>query len=266
MPVNLKIDAGNRRIKWTFHEFSADDSGVLAPTNDGESGFVSSRSTDLTGSLVSELKDVPVPDAVWVSCVGSNEIRSAMQLVCTRLWNVPPVFLASQRRAGGVSNCYQDPETLGVDRWAALVGARSLFSDRPVVVVDAGTAVTVDYLDQAGEFRGGIIFPGLETMLEALSLSTGKLKERPAGWGDGRNPGWLNDNSADAVHNGVMLAAKSTVDCAISSHISRDHAGAEIVVTGGDADIIRAMSDFPMQPVPELVLFGVQVIGEEIQE
>ena len=96
------------------------------------------------------------------------------------LWDVEPRWVVSTASACGVTNGYDHPNRLGVDRWVALIGARHRVLERgaarPVLVVMVGTAVTVDALDETGRFLGGLILPGFGLMLRALEMGTAGLK------------------------------------------------------------------------------------------
>lgn len=80
----------------------------------------------------------------------------------------------SSSRCCGVTNLYSKPESLGVDRWCALIGARSLVQGAAVVVM-AGTATTIDTIDADGQFLGGVILPGFELMAGSLARGTAAL-------------------------------------------------------------------------------------------
>src|SRR5205085_12643161 len=121
-----------------------------------------------------------------LGCIVAGEAirrRAEEQL---ELWDVTPRWVVSAARACGVTNGYDHPNRLGVDRWVALIGAwhRVLAqgAPRPALVVMVGTAVTVDALDETGRFLGGDILPGFGLMLRALEMGTAGLKA-PAGGG-----------------------------------------------------------------------------------
>ena len=82
-----------------------------------------------------------------------------------------PHFIHPKEIECGVTNGYPDPSQLGSDRWAALIAARNLCVD-PLAVVDCGTAVTVDALDMEGNFRGGVILPGVTLSRDTLLANT----------------------------------------------------------------------------------------------
>ena len=85
-------------------------------------------------------------------------------------WDLQPEYIRVTKRACGVTNAYDVAADLGVDRWAALVGAHQ-GSSGPVCIVDCGTAITIDALSPAGEHLGGLIMPGI-TMLAELLVRT----------------------------------------------------------------------------------------------
>ena len=87
---------------------------------------------------------------------------------------IPIRWIESRLVQCGVHNRYADPSQLGTDRWAALIGARSICAGA-CVVVGAGTAVTVDALTATGDFVGGLIIPGLSLMADALARDTARL-------------------------------------------------------------------------------------------
>ena len=151
------------------------------------------------------------------------------------------------------------PAQLGADRWASLCAARrrSLADDLfppACVVVNAGTAVTVDALDADGVFRGGLILPGLRLMLRALAENTAALKVTP---GEMRP---FPDNTADALYSGAM----SAVCGAIESMRRRVDPRAEQVrcyLAGGSAAEIAPHLNAPVEVVDNLVLEGVLALA-----
>src|SRR5690606_36569888 len=149
----LAVDAGNTRLKWALH--------------DGQR-FISDASLPL--SRLDELQEtwgsVHVPRRIVVANVAGAQVQARLQAMFAR-WNVEPVWVAGRRQQCGVTSRYDDPEQLGPDRWAALIGARHQAAGA-CLVVNAGTAMTVDALSAGGEFLGGVIVPGFELMHQAL--------------------------------------------------------------------------------------------------
>jgi len=167
----LVVDIGNSRMKWA----------VVGPRGTLAAGIV--PNAELGSLAVRDWQGVPRPArAVGVNVAGeAARVRVEGQLA---RWRLPMEWITATASACGVVNRYEQPGQLGPDRWAALVAARlrSLEQDsepRPVVVVNAGTAVTIDTLDAAGVFRGGMILPNMRLMMRALADHTAALKVAP---------------------------------------------------------------------------------------
>lgn len=160
----LAIDAGNTRVKWARHEGSAWSKVATA-------GTAAVRAS----GQIALLAHGPV-ERVIASNVAGTEVAAVIESTAAAL-GLPLEIIVSREYAAGVRNGYSQPGQLGTDRWAALVGAQA-GAPRATekIVVLAGTAVTVDALDATGQHRGGIIFPGLDLMREALAGGTARLK------------------------------------------------------------------------------------------
>jgi type III pantothenate kinase len=85
-------------------------------------------------------------------------------------------FIESEKQRFGIMNSYQEPKSLGVDRWLTLIGASIRYPKSGVIIIDAGTATTVDVLDENGIHQGGLILAGIDLMLSQLTSNTSKVK------------------------------------------------------------------------------------------
>ncbi|CAN0506544.1 unnamed protein product, partial [Phaeothamnion confervicola] len=124
-------------------------------------------------SLEAQWSSLPVPTAIVIANVAGDEVGRRLQAYSCR-WQISPRWASSLRAQCGVTNLYDDPSQLGVDRWAALIGARKNSPDA-CLVINAGTATTIDALSAKGEFIGGIIVAGFDLMHEALATNTAGL-------------------------------------------------------------------------------------------
>ncbi len=127
-------------------------------------------------------------------------------------------------------NKYQTPETLGLDRLAAAVGAHELFPDRDLLVIDAGTAVTFDLVEGSGTFAGGNISPGLRSRFRALHEFTAKL---PLVEASGEVP-VIGKTTGEAILAGVVNGMVFEMDGMIDLMRSR-LPEIQTILTGGDA-------------------------------
>ncbi len=262
--MKLLIDAGNRRIKWATSlqlRSQPDPSARPGPQNEPiETGL-----TDLPGVLERAFSGMAVPEGVWISSVAGPRVNQVLAAACNSFWGRPPFFMKSAGLRAGLFNQYDNPADLGVDRWLAMIGARELSGDRPVVIVDAGTAVTIDYVDARGVFDGGVIFPGMATMIYSLDSCTGQIRSTTA---SAMNEclSYQNPKTREAVENGVALAVVSAMDRAIRYYRSLEGPDLELVLTGGDAQRLAALTDHEILIVPDLVLIGLLALAEEEPE
>jgi len=154
------VDCGNSRIKWGVHDGNAwVGQGALAHAEVDQLALLCER--------------WPLPQRLMLANVAGPALGEAVARALAP-WSSALRVVKSAARGGGVNNLYRQPEQLGVDRWCALLGARSL-GQTPRLVVMAGTATTIDSLDEAGNFIGGLILPGLDLMHHALANGTAGL-------------------------------------------------------------------------------------------
>ena len=213
------------------------------------------------GSLaVRDWQSLPRPvRALGVNAAGeAARVRVEGQL--TR-WRLPMEWLVATREACGVTNRHTPAGQLGADRWAAMVAAR-LRADRgdaagqPIIVVNAGTAVTIDSLDADGAFRGGLILPNMRLMLRALAENTSAYKVPPGRFVD------FPTNSADALYSGALHAVCGAIELA-RARLSTQGVPVRCYIAGGAAPEIGPHLAAPVELVDNLVLEGVLAIAGE---
>ena len=150
---------------------------------------------------------------------------------------------------------YETPRTLGKDRLAALVGAITLFPATDVLVIDAGTAITIDLLTADGHFRGGVISPGLTTRFRSLHQFTARLP-----MGSIVPPvAYPAVNTQDAVNAGVVQGAIYELEAYIR-HCSALYPSLKVLGTGGDAIFFADQLKNCIFVVPKLVYTGLHRI------
>jgi type III pantothenate kinase len=160
----------------------------------------------------------------------------------------------ARNRQCGVTNAYSDPGQLGADRWAALIGARHLHAGA-CLVVNAGTATTIDLLGGDGVFRGGAIVPGAELMKWSLEEKTAGLARAPGRFAAEPR------NTADAIETGCTLAQVG----AIERMFARLEPGAVCLLSGGAAASLSGRLGVPLRVVENLALEGLARIAAERQ-
>ena len=177
MSLYLLFDVGNTRLKWAAVESSGHPSDRQKKLW-AYSGSISSKALE-SAEARTELADyiaktVPKPDAIAFTCVAGSQAMSNVQSLFPQWSDLTWKQLSGDSSYTGVRTLYQDPSKLGADRWAAVIGARAL-SKTNTLIVNAGTATTIDLLGANGVHYGGWILPGLSLMQQSLQSHTAQL-------------------------------------------------------------------------------------------
>jgi type III pantothenate kinase len=235
----LLLDAGNSRIKWALIQNGVWLYRDTVPVSDGS-------------ALRRSLAPLPPPGRILVSNVAGEAVAQIIRSACA-VWNCKVEFIVAQAEQCGVRNSYGQPGQLGSDRWAALIAAWQQMR-ATCLVVNCGTATTVDALSGSGEFLGGLIIPGLEMMQNSLAAGTAQLTRSGGNWKE------FPRNTADAIFSGSV---KATVGAILQQHALLGTPKASCLVGGGAAELIRPHLGLPLQNGDDLVLRGLQLIGQE---
>jgi len=226
--MRLELDVGNTRTKWRL----CDDYSVF------ESGL------DLMGELAMEPWWVTVVGLVWVSSV-HRELDEQILSVFPKAQ-----FANSQVSHKGLSNSYQDAHKMGVDRWLAMLAVWHEEPDRPHIVIDAGTALTLDVIDEFGRHVGGYICPGFKMMKTSLLGGTKRVLAEDS-WQLGRA---LGNNTQSCVDHGIQ----DMVACWLEHHRALQP-NAKIWVTGGDGGRLVSLLSSRVAFEADLVLDGLKI-------
>ena len=237
----IAIDIGNSRLKWA----------VLAHDR-----WISQGAIPLTqiGDLTEVVRHWPAGARV----VGCNVAGEAVEAGVLRILGAASFrvdWLRSSREACGVRNAYDEPEGLGADRWAALIGARTSVAGQCLVVC-AGTATTINVMDAEGNFRGGAILPGVEMMIASLAEKTAQL---PLAFGAYRTE---PRNTMDAIVTGCLHAQAG----AIERMFAQNGAPAQTtcLLTGGGAATLGPLLSIPSRLEENLILDGLKAYARSL--
>ena len=169
--MNLLVDLGNTRLKWICIDLgwlSHDPDWTEALERNPHSRGVLPRGEDFTRQLDDAWSKLAAPRRIVVANVAGADAQRTLQTWVQNHWPAATLRLVVAVAAQlGVKNGYREPARLGSDRWAALIGAH-MRGPGPLCVVDCGTAITLDALNTAGEFVGGVILPGITLARQAL--------------------------------------------------------------------------------------------------
>ena len=243
----LAIDVGNTRLKWAQYAAPQPGAALLAH------GAVFLETID--GLAEGDWKALRPPAGMLGCLVAGEAIRRRVEEQL-ELWDVEPRWVHSAPAACGVSNGYDHPGRLGVDRWVALIGARHRVlarhgAPRPVLVVMVGTAVTVDAMDADGRFLGGLILPGLGLMLRALEMGTAGLKA-PTGEAVA-----FPTNTSDALMSGGADALAGASERMHRRLTRRTGAEPALIMSGGAAVKLAPITELPFETVDTLIFEGL---------
>lgn len=202
------------------------------------------------------LRQSEVRDLALVSVRG-KAFESEVRLLCER-YKITLHWAGSVAEAYGIKNTYRLPETLGSDRFVALVGARQLFANEYCIVVDCGTAVTIDGLTAQGEFSGGVIIPGLRLWGDSLIQRADQLNEHRL-----QHPDVFARDTAQAIGSGSLYGLVGAIEgicLRMQSQLeSRFGSGIQLrrILCGGDAGLIAEHAQLSFELQPHLVLQGL---------
>ena len=243
MSAIFAIDSGNSYVKWGYYK----NDRWLAQ------GKISYESISC---LRNEFSKLPVPDVIIISHVARCETRNE---ICKMIspWNVQTIWLQSSLTLCGVLNSYLNPRQLGSDRWAALIAAWEI-KHGACLVINVGTAMTIDALSDSGQFLGGIILPGANLMLKSLHVETqlsqikdGIYEEFPC-------------NTNNAIQSGIIQCLIGAIE-RMYDLLSRkiNHTVESCIISGGGADLLLPFIKLPIEAVDNLVLEGLILVARD---
>ena len=225
---SLFIDIGNSAVKWRLHDSEVFTEGV-----------------DLFS-----LRLLPKADSVWVSAVAHLNVIEEIKAEFTSVNLVKP-----SKQYGRLTLSYDDPSKLGVDRFLAMLGALECFPNSPLLVIDAGSAVTFDVIDAKGIHQGGLIMPGLKALRESFAkFSTNDLSI---------NTCELKDSTEGAWQSGTHAMLVSAINSQIHN-FELKYPGGVITICGGIVKEIIKELPVSVQSFDNLVLDGLESYSQSM--
>lgn len=213
--MKLLLDLGNTRLKWQLYE--------------DENNSVSGACVHADALQQVELWCALPIEGVWLASVGQSALAEQL-LGQLRGYGFAVHQLSSLAQQAGVTNAYTEPAKLGVDRWLALLAARRHLK-AAALLVDAGTAMTLDVLDAEGMHQGGLIVPGLHMMRGSLHSNTALLPEAKG------HSTCLGINTQQAITAGTLGALLGVLESTYTRQAEL-YPDLLCVITGGDAELV----------------------------
>ncbi|MFG0276051.1 MAG: type III pantothenate kinase [Phycisphaerales bacterium] len=240
----VAVSIGNTRTR--FGVFEGDDAvSTRLETNSDGAALV-----DAIAAAAREVEEAP-GGAVVIASVNARVADPLAAALAER--TSAPVLRLGVDLAIPIAHTLGERHTTGQDRLLAALAAFRL-ARQACVVVDAGTAVTIDFVDGEGTFHGGAIAPGAAMMLRALREQTAQLPEVPF---ERPDPETFGKSTREAMLNGVFFGIRGAVRALAERYAERYGAYPRIIATGGDAETLFEGDEFIEQIVPDLVLQGV---------
>ena len=212
-----------------------------------------------TQSLASGLEEICATvggiEAVgWISTAGRQAINQLP--IWEQVIPRPRFYPVNALSKLPINLKYKTPETLGGDRIVAAIAACSLQPGKPVLVIDAGTAITYDFVDASGCYLGGGIAPGIRMRFEALHHFTASL---PLVEGVKKTP-LIGDSTKSSIRSGVQNGALAEVEGIIDRYRDRFGPEVQVFLTGGDSSFFEMRLKKLNFASPNLVLEGIYII------
>jgi type III pantothenate kinase len=246
----LLVDIGNSNITIGYAEGKTISATSRVKTSD-------SRESDAcTVTLSAFIHDNQLPKPVGAAiCSVVPNVTPTMSDAISKNFGIEPLVVSSRINTGLIFSI-TNPDGLGADRIANAAAAHALYGGN-VLVIDFGTATTFCVITEQGEYKGGVIMPGLGMSVEALAEKTAKLPRVHLT----QPKTVLGDNTADHITSGVIFGQAGAVD-RITAEIEREiQAKLAVIATGGYAELIIPFIRFDYMN-PHLTLHGLRVLFE----
>jgi len=212
------------------------------PVADTEQAIEAMSRFELAPVIIASVNK-PVSDDLLRRLIGDARFQGEIHQIGP---DIPPSIASSLQPDAGT----------GIDRLLAAAGAYDIL-EQACVVVDAGTAVTVDFVDGEGVFQGGAILPGLNMSLGALHNGAPALPEVSLAMPDAAEP--FGKDTEQAMLNGAIYGLRGAVRLLTERYAERYGAYPLVIATGGDAELAFMQDDLTDRVVPELALRGIAI-------
>ena len=245
MKADVVADVGNSRIKWGRCRDGRVVETVSLPPDDIQAWQDQRKTWSLAAA------------ASW-ALAGVHPERCARLADWLRQHAHPTKVLAWQKLPLQVR--LEHPEHVGIDRLLnAVAASRRVPAGLAAVLIDAGSAITVDWLDETGAFAGGAIFPGRRLMAQALHDYTALL---PLVELQNSSPPLPGTSTGGAIEAGVFWAAAGGIQALITRLIARATSAAKVFMTGGDGPLLAGALNHDVELWPTMTLEGIRIAAE----
>ncbi len=241
----LLVDAGNSRLKWA----ELNDNNLEAETYLAYDGV--EPEDVIKHALEEQIRRAK--RLIVCSVLGDNFFKLTNEWTL-RKHGFAAEFVTTQRSAYGVTVAYKDPMQLGVDRFVALVAAHANYPDNSIVV-DCGTAITIDAMTAAGDHLGGVIIPGIDLMISSLTRRTHGIRDS-----HNEERELFATSTSEAVSGGVYRTVIAAITQIIHDMSRQLNGPVNQILCGGSAEFLQADLNEQMIFDPMLILKGLAIV------
>ena len=246
-PLNLLIDVGNSQIK-------------IAIWNGSSLSKRNSCTQNNFSSTISKYKTTDIKKIFFVSVVSSESNRK----ICRKLYktfSLKPIQLRATRSLMGVKNGYKNPSQLGDDRWCCVVGGHITIA-KPFMVVDCGSAISVDFVNFNGKHEGGYILSGFEGYGDSF-LHTHRLKNLKIKKINLSTRTSIAKETSDALVKGYILMVTSAIEKMYKEFATNIKYKPKLIITGPYSREIFSHTSLKAKFEPDFALKCLGIISGE---
>lgn len=237
--MKILVDIGNTRTKCLIEKIHTKDTHIVIDNTNITKQWLTDHWGVAEQLIIASVKTGVLTDLIsfWAN---ENKI------------NVN--FIESEKNRFGITNSYQNPKSLGVDRWLTFLGVSVLFPHSGVVIIDVGTATTFDVLDEKGIHQGGWILSGIDLLLSQLSNNTSKVQFEVSEFVDTS----FGKNTSECVNNAAWAATLGMINTGIQKAISM-YDIKHCILLGGNAERVQPLIQYPhVQIINNLIFEGLK--------
>jgi type III pantothenate kinase len=243
----ILLDCGNRNLKAQFF-----DAGLL------RASFAITYDSDWWSRLNQWMQGLPAAHCYLASVLDGARQAELEQCLAQQFGTAVTRF-ESTARTLGVTNGYRQPERLGDDRWMTLLAAREMAAGG-CIVIDAGSAITLDLLRADGQHLGGAILPGVNTSIEHFKSIFNYIDFDAPEIAQTLQPGCSTEA---AIHIDYAQTTIEILPELVNRWIQLFNDETTILLAGGDAERVQRVLDQPSRIVPDLVFRGIRRLAEQ---
>jgi len=249
----LAIDCGNTNI--VFAVFS--DDGTIR--GEWRSSTDSHRTADEFGVWLDQLMAINgidrngITSAIIATVVPANLF--SLRMLCRNYFDVVPLVIGSPDVKLGLELLVDRPEDVGADRVVNAVSAYDTYGG-PLIIVDFGTATTLDLINGDGDYMGGVILPGVNLSLEALHLAAAQLPRVAIH----RPERVIGKGTVEAMQSGIYFGYVSMIEGFVKRIVEEYGSPVEVIATGGLSSLFTEATDCIKTADPDLTLRGLYAI------